>query len=58
MLGYLGEDDEHKYQGEWFLTGDLGQMYPDGSVRYMGRDDDVMTAGGYRVSPLKWKLIC
>ena len=53
MLGYLGEDYEHKYQGDWFLTGDMGQMYPDGSVRYMGRDDDVMTAGGYRVSPIE-----
>ena len=27
MLGYLGKDYEHKYQGDWFLTGDLGQMY-------------------------------
>ena len=51
MLGYLGEDGQNKFRGEWFLTGDLGQMHSDGSVRYMGRNDDVMTAGGYRVSP-------
>ncbi len=53
MLGYLGQDEQNKFQGEWFLTGDLGQMQSDGSVRYMGRNDDVMTAGGYRVSPIE-----
>ena len=53
MLGYLGEDGQNKFRDEWFLTGDLGQMQTDGSVRYMGRYDDVMTAGGYRVSPIE-----
>ena len=53
MLGYLGEDGRNKFRDGWFLTGDLGQMQSDGSVRYMGRYDDVMTAGGYRVSPIE-----
>ena len=53
MLGYLGEDGQNKFRDGWFLTGDLGQMQSDGSVRYMGRYDDVMTAGGYRVSPIE-----
>ncbi len=53
MLGYLGEDGQNNFRGEWFLTGDLGQIHSDGSVRYMGRNDDVMTAGGYRVSPIE-----
>ena len=53
MIGYLGENEQNKFWGEWFLTGDLGQMQSDGSVRYMGRNDDVMTAGGYRVSPIE-----
>ena len=44
---------EDRLHGDWFLTGDLGVMREDGSVEYHGRADDVLTAGGYRVSPLE-----
>jgi acyl-coenzyme A synthetase/AMP-(fatty) acid ligase len=37
----------------WFLTGDIGTMDATGAVRYLGRDDDMMNAGGFRVSPLE-----
>jgi len=55
MLGYLDAPEETaaRYQGEWFLTGDLGQMDADGHITYMGRADDMMNAGGFRVSPLE-----
>ncbi len=55
MLGYLNAPEETvaRYQGEWFLTGDLGQMDADGHITYMGRADDMMNAGGFRVSPLE-----
>jgi len=55
MLGYLGdpEETEAKMQGAWFLTGDQGMMHPDGQITYLGRRDDMMNAGGYRVSPLE-----
>jgi acyl-coenzyme A synthetase/AMP-(fatty) acid ligase len=55
MLGYLGAEEETrlKFQGDWFLTGDLGRMDEDGQVHYLGRNDDMMNAGGYRVSPLE-----
>ena len=55
MLGYLGapEATEARMQGEWFLTGDQGVMAADGQVSYLGRADDMMNAGGYRVSPLE-----
>jgi len=55
MLGYLGapEDTAARMRGEWFLTGDQGAMDPDGHVTYMGRADDMMNAGGFRVSPLE-----
>lgn len=55
MLGYLGAPDETRarYRGEWFLTGDTGCMEPDGSIRYLGRADDMMNAGGFRVSPIE-----
>ncbi|WP_438989941.1 class I adenylate-forming enzyme family protein [Lentibacter sp.] len=55
MLGYLGaaEDTAARYRGEWFLTGDLGILSEDGQIHYQGRNDDMMNAGGYRVSPLE-----
>lgn len=51
MLGYLG--DTEVSSGEWVPTGDLGIMRKDGSVEYHGRADDVLTAGGFRVSPIE-----
>lgn len=55
MLGYLDapEDTAARFQGDWFLTGDLGQMDADGHITYLGRADDMMNAGGFRVSPLE-----
>lgn len=54
-LGYLDAEAETaaKYSGEWFLTGDTCKMAADGAVTYLGRDDDMMNAGGFRVSPLE-----
>jgi len=55
MLGYLDQPEETaaKQMGDWFLTGDTCQMAADGAVTYLGRDDDMMNAGGFRVSPLE-----
>jgi len=54
MLGYMGETGpELPLTGEWFLTGDLVSSDPDGALRYHGRRDDLMTTGGFRVSPLE-----
>ncbi len=55
MLTYLNATDEAaaRMQGDWFLTGDQGAMAVDGQVTYLGRDDDMMNAGGYRVSPVE-----
>jgi acyl-coenzyme A synthetase/AMP-(fatty) acid ligase len=55
MLEYLGapEATAKRFAGAWFLTGDAGAMDEQGWVTYLGREDDVMTAGGYRVSPLE-----
>lgn len=53
MLGYLNRDDlfATRCRGEWFLTGDTVSMAEDGAVTYLGRDDDMLNAGGFRVSP-------
>ncbi|MCL3883751.1 class I adenylate-forming enzyme family protein [Marivita sp. GX14005] len=55
MLGYLGDEDgtHARFRGEWFLTGDTGEMTEQGDILYHGRADDMMNAGGYRVSPLE-----
>jgi len=55
MMGYLKAPEETaaKMQGEWFLTGDQGIMHHDDQISYLGRDDDMMNAGGYRVSPIE-----
>ncbi|MCA0960994.1 class I adenylate-forming enzyme family protein [Salipiger bermudensis] len=55
MLGYVGapEDTAQRFHGDWFLTGDQGSMDESGQIRYLGRGDDMMNAGGYRVSPIE-----
>jgi len=55
MLGYWGAEDEttQRFQGEWFLTGDMVSMGQDGALTYHGRADDMMNAGGVRVSPIE-----
>lgn len=55
MLGYLDAPDDTaaRYRGDWFATGDMGRMQPDGAILYEGRADDMMNAGGFRVSPVE-----
>ncbi len=55
MLGYLNQpaDTAARFAGDWFLTGDMGEHGPDGAITYLGRTDDMMNAGGYRVSPIE-----
>ncbi|MFK8083859.1 MAG: AMP-binding protein [Granulosicoccus sp.] len=40
-----------KYQGDCLLTGDLGVMDQDGYIKFIGRDDDIITSSGYRIGP-------
>ena len=55
FLGYFNDPEATaaKFAGEWYLTGDTAQMDADGAITYLGRADDMMNAGGYRVSPLE-----
>lgn len=55
MLEYLGapEATQARFHGDWFLTGDSIRIAEDGAVSYLGRNDDQMNAGGYRVSPVE-----
>ena len=53
FLGYDGAPEETaaRFMGEWFVTGDLGRAGADGAIAMLGRGDDMMNAGGYRLSP-------
>ncbi len=55
MLRYLNapEATAERFSGEWFLTGDSVVMGDDGALTYLGRTDDMMNAGGVRVSPIE-----
>ncbi len=43
--------------GDWFLSGDLAYRDEDGNFFFVGRRDDVITAGGYRISPLEVEAV-
>lgn len=53
FLGYLDqpEDTAARFRGDWFITGDLAQISDDGAISMLGRADDIMNAGGFRVAP-------
>lgn len=59
MLGYRGQPAEtaDKFQDGWFITGDTVSMNAEGYITYLGRDDDMINAGGYRVSPLEIETV-
>lgn len=48
MRGYIGQPAP---EGPWFRTGDAAVMAPDGAITPLGRMDDLLNAGGFRVSP-------
>ncbi len=52
MLGYWNKPDAtaEKFRGDWMLTGDRG-AWDDGYLRFVGREDDVITSAGYRIGP-------
>ena len=52
MLEYWNRPDAtaEKFRGEWLVTGDKG-VIRDGHIRFVGRDDDVITSAGYRIGP-------
>lgn len=53
FLGYLDQpaDTDARFRGDWFITGDQAVIGTDGAVAMLGRSDDLMNAGGFRVAP-------
>ncbi|MBV9393701.1 MAG: acyl-CoA synthetase [Methylobacteriaceae bacterium] len=53
FLQYWGKPEatRDKFVGDWMTTGDEGMLDEEGYVRFVGRDDDVITSAGYRIGP-------
>ena len=53
FLEYLNRPDAtaEKFIGDWLVTGDTAQMDEDGYLWFVGRDDDIISSGGYRIGP-------
>jgi len=53
FLGYWRNEPatREKFRGQFLVTGDLGVRDADGFIRFVGRDDDVITSAGYRIGP-------
>ena len=39
------------FAGDWLLTGDRGRVDDKGYFHFTGREDDIITSGGYRIGP-------
>ncbi len=52
MIGYWNRPEETgaKFRGDWMLTGDRG-IWEGEYLRFVGREDDVITSSGYRIGP-------
>ena len=53
FLGYWNNQPatRAKFRGNWLVSGDSGLCDEAGYFRFIGRDDDVITSGGYRIGP-------
>jgi acetyl-CoA synthetase len=53
FLGYWNnpEATAAKFAGDWCLTGDVATRDTDGYIWYKGREDDLISSGGYRIGP-------
>ncbi len=53
FLGYWNNPQATaaKFAGDWCLTGDVAERDADGYIWYKGREDDLISSGGYRIGP-------
>ncbi len=53
FLNYWQDEQstQAKFKGDWMLTGDQCVVDDDGYFKFIGRDDDIISAAGYRLGP-------
>jgi len=47
------EQNQARFQGDWYLTGDCATRDKDGYYWFVGRADDVIKSSGYRIGPFE-----
>jgi fatty-acyl-CoA synthase len=55
MLGYYKDTKatEKAFRGDWFHSGDLAVMHPDGYIEIKDRDKDIIISGGENISSVE-----
>jgi fatty-acyl-CoA synthase len=55
MLGYYKDPEATKkaFRGDWFHSGDLAVMHPDGYAEIKDRDKDIIISGGENISSVE-----
>ena len=55
FAGYYKNDEETRaaFRGDWFITGDRARTDADGYFWFVGRADDVISSGAYRIGPFE-----
>ncbi|MEH3116590.1 MAG: AMP-binding protein [Methylorubrum populi] len=53
FLGYWRQPEatEKKFRDGWWMTGDRARRDAEGYVRFVGREDDLITSAAYRIGP-------
>ena len=53
MKGYYNEPEltHSVFKDGWFVSSDIGRFDEDGYLYYIGRKDDVINLGGYKIAP-------
>ncbi|WP_180131745.1 MULTISPECIES: AMP-binding protein [unclassified Acinetobacter] len=50
-FGGYKESSKSPFVKHYYLTGDTAELHADGSMSFVGRNDDVITTSGYRIGP-------
>jgi acetyl-CoA synthetase len=53
--GYFEDDEANAkcFRNGWYFTGDTASRDADGYIWFVGRDDDLISSAGYRISPFE-----
>ncbi len=53
MIEYWGNPaaTAGRFRNGWIMTGDQGTVDENGYIRFLGRDDDMISSAGYRIGP-------
>jgi acyl-CoA synthetase (AMP-forming)/AMP-acid ligase II len=58
MAGYLpDEDTAEAFDGEWYRTGDVGWLEPDGWVHLTDRSKEMIKVNGFQVAPAEIEAV-